>query len=124
LLTETPDPEETEVLVEIPDDPPVVVILVETPPTEADGLTETPVEIVTEKLAEEVAEHIRRTRVLVKSETTTEASPDGLWVEATISTSEGLTVFWLTAAEGHEKVAELGKKRPVAAAPVSVGAVK
>jgi hypothetical protein len=124
LLTETPDPEDTEVLVEIPDDPPVVVILVDTPPAESDGLTERPEEIVTEKLAEEVAEHIRRTRVLAKSETTTVAAPDGFWVAVARSMSEGLSAFWPTVDAGHTaKAAVVGKKMPDAADKAVLAAV-
>jgi len=125
VLVEIPDPEETEVLVEIPEDPPVAVILVETPPTESDGLTETPVEREPEKLAEEVAEHIRRTRVLAKSEMTTVATPDGFWAAVARSMSEGLATFAVTGVDvGHVlKTAVVGKKIPDAADPAIVAAV-
>lgn len=125
ILDETADPEETEPLVEIPD-PKVVVILEETPPpTEAVPLTETPpAEGVTVIVTELDVEHIRRARALVRSETTTVASPDGCWAAVTISMSEGLRAFWPTVDAGHvPKAAELGKKMPDAADPAVVAAV-
>jgi len=126
ILAEIADPEETETLVEIPDAaPPVVVILGETPttPAEADPLRETPVEIESVILPELETEHIRRARVLAKSETTTEATPAGVWAAVTTSMSAGLRVFWVAVAKGHApNAAALGKKMPDAADPVVVAA--
>jgi len=78
-------------------------------------------------LAEVDTEHIRRTRVFAKSETTTEATPFGLWAIETTSMSEGLTTFWVIGVDvGHvPKTAVVGKKMPdaVDVAPPAVAAV-
>jgi len=116
LLKEIPDPEETEILLEIADAAPrVVVILGERPAAPRELLREAPTEFVSVILTEVVVEQSRRTRKLVKSEMTTEATNDGFWRAVTTSTSEGLALFWDTVDAGHAvKVAELGKKVPVA----------
>jgi hypothetical protein len=118
ILDEIPDPapEVTEILEEIADAAPrVVVILGERPAAPRELLREAPTEFVSVILTEVDVEQSRRTRKLVKSEMTTEATPDGFWAAVTTSTSEGLALFWDTVDAGHAvKVAELGKKVPVA----------
>jgi len=76
-------------------------------------------------LAEVDTEHIRRTRVFPKSETTTEATPFGLWAIEATSMSEGLRVFWPTGVDRPHvpKTAELGKKMPDAWDAAVVAAV-
>jgi len=92
VLDETTDARETEELVEIPEAT-VAVILTAAAPAEAVPEKDATVEGASEAVAEIETEHIRRTRKLAKSETTTEATPDGFWVAATTSTSEGFSAF-------------------------------